>query len=474
MARRLLLLGGALALASILLAASWLAVAAPAVSGYAAKILGSGHFVSGRSVERILHEDLEPVFPFPGLLRWTADDEAGELRCNLLGMGFRQARLRPGLGCPLDPVEGASPLDRLGALPVRGPLRDDPRPWPAGDALPPLPWPAEVDRARLEATVASAFDEQDPLHPIRTRAVLVTWKDRILAERYASDIHRHTALVGWSMSKSVTAALVGVAVRRGLMTVADPILHPAWSAPDDPRRSITVEHCLHMSSGLAFDESYGLPPTDVTRLLFLADDPADFAARKALLHLPGRRFSYSTATTKLLCFALQRAVGPSARDGLSFPREALFEPLGMRSAVFECSSGGRLMGGSFVWASARDWARFGLLHLHDGVWAGRRILPEGWVDASTRPASSAPTGNYGYQCWLNRGRGSAGTDRPYPALPPDTVFFQGHEGQQVALIPSAELLVLRLGATHPSKRWDRGAFTAAVLACLRPAEVGHR
>lgn len=439
---------------------------APVVSGYGAKIMAGGVFLSGRSPESIVEEDLRPVLPLPSLLWIDVDRTKCTVTASLCGLGTRRARLRPGLGCPLDPVKGPSPLDELAPLPARPSSDDDPRPWPLGDRTSTEPFPATVKRYELDRVVATAFSEAPSGPPLQSRAVLVVWRDRIVAERYGPQIQRHSPLIGWSMSKSVTGALIGLAVSRGLLKAKDPVLHPVWSKAEDPRRAITVEHLLHMRSGLAFDESYGLPPSDVTRLLFLETDPAAFAADRPLVHAPGSHFAYSTATSKLLAWVLLKAHGGRLRDSLRFPREALFGPLGMKTAVMEPAPNGLLMGGSFVWASARDWARFGLLYLHDGVWEGRRLLPEGWVQDSFRPAPSTTEKNYGVQCWLNGATNGPPPSRPYPSLPEDCVFFQGHEGQQIALIPSRDLLVLRLGATHPSNRWDRGAFTTAVLRCF--------
>jgi CubicO group peptidase (beta-lactamase class C family) len=202
-----------------------------------------------------------------------------------------------------------------------------------------------------------------------------------------------------------------------------------------------------MSSGLNFSETYAEKPvSDVQFMLFTQPDMAAYAAARPLESEPGTRWNYSTGETNVIAGILRRAF-ESDREYWAFPRRFLFNRIGMRTAVFETDATGLYVCGAGLFASARDWARFGLLYLNDGVWEGRRILPEGWVSYSTEPAPTAEKGDYGAQIWLNGGPEGRPELRPFPSLPPDLYYFQGYQGQYVAVIPSRRVVVVRLGMT---------------------------
>jgi CubicO group peptidase (beta-lactamase class C family) len=228
-----------------------------------------------------------------------------------------------------------------------------------------------------------------------------------------------------------------------------------------------------MSSGLAFEERYGAG-AEATEMLFRTADMAAFAAARPLAHAPGTVWSYSSGTTNILSGLVRRSFGGDDRAYLEFPRRALFEPLGMRSAVLETDASGTFVGSSFLYATARDWARFGLLYLHDGVVqpgsppaspSGTRLLPEGWVDFARRPAPAAPKGQYGAQWWLNPG--ARPEDRVMPSLPPDLFYAQGFQEQSVVVVPSRGAVIVRLGLTNDESAWNLEAFVAEVLAALQ-------
>jgi CubicO group peptidase (beta-lactamase class C family) len=197
-------------------------------------------------------------------------------------------------------------------------------------------------------------------------------------------------------------------------------------------------------------------------MLFGTGDAAGFAAAKRLAAEPGTRWSYASGTTNIIARGLRHAVGGSDEDYLAFPRRALFEPLGMTSAVMEPDAAGGYVGSSFMFATARDWARFGRLYLQDGVWEGRRLLPEGWVAFSVKPAPAAPGGVYGAHFWLGFDGGSyapSGT----AGIPADAYHAIGHEGQFITMIPSRRLVVVRLGLAVGRGSWDHAAFLRRLL-----------
>jgi len=461
--RRRLRLAALVAGAAGLLAAGNLARQVILVgNGYVAKIVCSGVYVSGRKPQAVL--DTEIRLNDPGILRLvSADVERSNrtVRSRFLGLGERVAVYRDGLGCTLALGVGAGELAAhglpasLAALPVSGTS------WPTREARAAAGGPAALNPAAVAAALDEAFAEPGPVATRRTRAVVIVQDGRLVAERYGPGFGPESALTGWSMTKSVTNALVGVLVREGKLALDAPLRVPEWSAPRDSRHALTLRQLLHMSSGLAFTESYGNPLGDVIWMLFGTGDAAGFAARKPLAAPPGQKWSYSSGTTNIIARALRGAVGGTEADYHLFPRRALFEPLGMTSAVIEPDAAGTFVGSSLMFATAREWARFGLLFLQDGTWEGKRILPEGWVAFSVTPAPAAPDGVYGAHFWLRLGRGYAPSGEQ--GIPPGTYHAIGHEGQLLTIIPSRRLVVVRLGLSVGRGAWDQAAFLRRLL-----------
>jgi len=428
-------------------------------AGYAAKIVCSGVFVSHRDATSLLAIDVAA----DGLsfLRHTVvkvDREARAVSATLFGLATRTAQYREGQGCALfatgagpHALRAGSAADRTIERPVAADELDNLADLPPG-----------LDQNRLDDVVRSAFSEPDPDHLRRTRAVAVIYKQRLIAERYADPLTKDTPLPGWSMTKGVVNALLGVLVNEGKVSLRDPAAIPQWQGHDDPRRKISVEHLLHMSSGLRFEENYRNPLADAPYMLFGVPDTAAYAAAKPLEAEPGTRWGYASGTSNILSYAIRQVVGDA--DYPAFPRRALFDRIGMRSAVLETDASGTFVGSSFMYATARDWARLGLLYLRDGVWSGQRILPAGWAAYTRTPAPNAPDQSYGAHFWLrlsdNRcARGS----RPLPA---DAFHATGYEGQFITIIPSRELVLVRLGLTRSPCAWDQQAFVHRVLSAL--------
>ncbi len=431
------------------------------LGGHVAKVVCSAVFLSGREPGQVMGEELAQY----GFMSTHVDRETASVSASLFGLAGRQAIFRPGLGCTL--VIGTTGAALRAQVP--GLARPEPRVagiWPDGDVTRDGVWPGNVDREKLDEAVDRAFQEAVPGMDRRTRAIVVLYDGEIIAERYAPGITRETRLAGWSMTKSVTGALVGILVGDGRLDLEQSAPVPEWSDSDDPRHAITLDQMLRMSSGLKFDEDYEDPFSDVLQMLYGEADPARYAARLTLVTTPGEAWSYSSGTTNIISRIIRDAVGGSLTDYLTFPRRALFDRIGMKSAVMEPSASGNLVGSSFMYATARDWARFGLLYLQDGVWAGERILPAGWVDYARTPTPGAPRGEYGAQWWLNAGAKEDPADRWFPDVPRDAYFCQGFEGQFVTVIPSRKLVIVRLGASVPFEAWDHNAFVAGVVAAV--------
>jgi CubicO group peptidase (beta-lactamase class C family) len=430
-------------------------------TAYVSKTVCSGVFVTGRKAQSVL--DAEIRSNDPGILRIVSvevDRSAGTVRSRLLGLGERVAIYREGLGCTL--AVGVAPRELASrGLPMPAAMPATLRgPWPSratvGDSTPGL------SPAAVTAALDEAFAEPGPLPSRRTRAMVVVHDGRIVGERYAPGYGPDSPLPGWSMTKSVINALVGVLVREGRLALDEPLRVPEWSRAGDPRGAITLRQLLQMSDGLRFSESYGNPLGDVLSMLFWTGDAAGFAAGKSLAAPPGSRWSYSSGSTNIIARGLRQSVGGSEADYLLFPRRALFEPLGMASAVMEPDAAGDYVGSSFMFATARDWARFGLLYLQDGVWEGKRILPEGWVAFSVKPAPAAPGGVYGAHFWLRLGRGTYAPSGD-EGIPADAYHAIGHEGQLLTVIPSRRLVVVRLGLSVGHGVWDHAAFLRRLL-----------
>jgi len=354
---------------------------------------------------------------------------------------------------------------------------------PSGVAWPTRDWPsatlpAGVDAAAVERALAAA-DRVDP-ELGETRAVVVVQGGRIVAERYARGFGPTTRLISWSMAKSITHALVGIAVRRGLVDVDRGMGNPRWPA-SDPRAAVTWRQWLQMVDGQDYHEVGVRDPAhnDAARMLFGEGrlDVAAFAASLPQVHAAGTHWNYNTAGIELVDDALGRvfAPGASAADRRARVAEVLrtelFAPLGMTSALPEFDAAGTFLGGSFVYATARDFARFGLLYLRDGVWDGTRILPAGWVDFA-RTRGPAPDGaTYGAGFWVTPPAGDpARAHALTPDAPADLFTAQGHEGQLVTIVPSKDLVIVRLGLLDDFRGWrPLGRWLQALVAAFPDA-----
>jgi len=439
--RRLLL--GVLVLvaaAGLLYGLRQLHVAASVGTGYAARVLCSLVLNSDQDPQAALRDYVaHEVWPLGAVLRVDVDREAGEVRASALGLARARALHRDGLGCTL--LAGASEQTLRAQAPELKPLPPLPsdRPWPYGRRGPDAPAPA------LAAAVDRAFAEPHPREgPLRqTTAVVVAHRGHLVAERYAPGYTPTTPMLSWSMAKSVLATLVGLADSEGLLDLEVPAPVPEWRGADDPRRAITVDHLLRQSSGLAFDETYGAT-NDVSRMLFTRRDTGAFAAAFPLAHPPDTVWSYSSGTSNILARVLRDAFEGDLARMVRWARARLFEPADMRTALCEPDASGSFVASSFCFMSARDWARFGQLHLQGGVWSGARVLPAGWVEYATTP-TPASEGRYGAHWWLNAGDPEDPAQRMWPSLPREVYAARGHSGQYVVVDPTADLVVVRLG-----------------------------
>jgi CubicO group peptidase (beta-lactamase class C family) len=426
----------------------------PRATGYAAKIGCSAAFVSGRPVAAVREQELAQV----AFVHVEFDEQARTVEASVAGIARQRAVHQGSVGCVRSRSEPSAAITQREPKLV-GEV-DHSQPWPLGDGEDRRPDPDGLDRAALDAIVADAFAEPEPDAPRNTRALLVAYEGRLVAERYAEGFDATMALPGWSMAKSVTNALFGLLVGRGELELDAPAPVPEWhEQPGDPRAAITSSQLLRMSSGLAFEERYG-PFGPGSDMLFVDESCAALAIAAPLIAEPGTHYAYSSGTANIIARIIRdRFSSPEAQG--QFFHEALFEPLGLRSAVLELDATGTFVGSSFALMTARDWARLGQLYLDDGLWNGRRILPEGWVEYSRTPAPAAPHGEYGALFQTNAGRWRL------PSAPEDAFEMVGYEGQSVLIVPSRRAVIVRLGLTRGAS-WDTDELARRVLATLPP------
>lgn len=429
-------------------------------TGAAAQVACGGVFVSGFAPAQAEQDVTRLAAPITVGIEYKIDRGAQTLTASKSGVA-RTALYRPGLGCTLLVDTDVQTL-RKQAVGVASPkAKSRSALWPAGDRVEPRP-PAKVDAAALARALDDALRDETPASEIDTRALVVVQGGRIVGERYAKGYSQDTRFLGWSSSKSVTAALIGTLVTDRKLTLDAAASVPAWHGADDPRRVITLRHLLTMSSGSDFREGEYLPGDDSTVMLFERGDMAGYAAAKRAAHAPDSVFSYSSGTTNILARIVFDATGGSLQASEEYARRRLFEPAGMTSAVFERDASGVVVGSSYFYATARDWARFGLLHLNRGEINGQRILSPEWVDFVRAPSKADD--QYGGQFWRNDLKEDG--SRRYPGVPEDAYFALGHNTQIVAIIPSRDTVIVRLGWTTGKGRFDMNRHFGAILAAL--------
>lgn len=302
-----------------------------------------------------------------------------------------------------------------------------------------LSWPTDQwPRAEANAETIAQADSLFALEPDQgfTYALLVIREGRLIYERYDAGANAIYMQYSWSMAKSVVHALVGILVGQGKIDLYEPAAVPEWQASDDPRRAITLDQLLRMSSGLAFNEDYidGEASDVIPMLMFDGrDDAGAYAANKPALYPPGQQWAYSSGTTNIICRILRDIVGDGPTGMNAFMEEHLFRPLGMRTPTPRYDTSGTFIGSSFLFAIPQDFARFGYLYLRDGVWDGQRILPKGWVDYARTPTYQDEEQAYGAHWWLR----------------PNTNWFMasGYDGQRILIAPEEDAIVVRCGRT---------------------------
>jgi CubicO group peptidase (beta-lactamase class C family) len=428
-------------------------------TGVVAHNVCSKAFVSGLDPQTVFSETIERdgLRRLRRLLGFRIDRAAKTVDASVAGMFGSHAAFHEGFGCVLrhgakEPPNPKSDIEAL-RIPKSPPLL-------AEIAGPDVVQPADP---ALKAALDHAFEE--PAEPPfrRTKAVVVVHDGKVIAERYATGIGVDTPLMGFSMTKSVVSALIGIMTQQGLTSPSLPAPVPEWRG--DLRREIEVGHLLRMTTGLALDETNsGFDPS--SQMIYLHDDMAGFAAKAKPIAPPGTRWHYSSATTQLLARAIRDAVG-GPEQTLAFAWRELFNPLGMRNVTLEFDGSGTPQGSTYMLASARDWARFGLLYLNDGIVGGKRVLHEDWVSYS---AAATLDSDYGAGFWTNRSDHPNAKGRVQLGIPRNAFFASGDLGQRIVIMPSQHLVVVRLGDSVDSSGDIRGLgrLVKEVIAAVQP------
>lgn len=397
-------------------------------TGLGAKLACSGYYITGQKPQDIV-EDLASYSPATRLVELDFSQD-NRVVADLGGLSSASATFRPDLGCSLD-VGNTQSLDTAAIDDIEAKA---------------LPWPAGNQVGTLRDDIQSLVNDivvQDNQAGLNTRAMVVVKRGDIIAESYAQGVEVDTPLLGWSMGKSLTAMMVGrFDYLHGVNSLDSTKLFEQWG---DERQHISLENLLRMSSGLVFDETYA-PGSDSTHMLFSAYSASNVAIDSDLGYPPSAHFSYSSGTTNIIARWLHEQLGGDVQSSAAFLRDQMFAPIGMHTAVFEVDPSGVFVGSSYIYASGRDWARLGWLMVNKGAINGQQLLAPEWVEAAATTNNSDNFPGYGFQFWLNA-KDKQADALHWPALPKDAYFMMGNRKQSVMMVPSQDLVIVRLGWT---------------------------
>lgn len=409
-----------------------------------AKILCSGVFVQGRDASVHAYADLERFahFGWGDDFVYDVDEERQRVTMSAAGVPDRVAQYNGDQGCSILPRGADDVYFEPSDVGAEWPRRSWEL-WPMGERLPDTALPAEVDGDAVNAALDFAIANHE--HGQNTRAVVALYKGRVIGERYATGVARDMPHLSWSEGKSITAALIGVLIQQGALTLDQLAPIAEWhESPNDPRAEITIRQLLNMSSGLDFN-NWGLGADRSLsienhhfRIYFDGINVFEHAVSFPMEAEAGQRWEYLNSDPLALGRIVRETVEARGQDYHAFPWTDLFDKIGVKNAVLETDAWGNFILTGFDYMSARDWARFGQLHLQDGTWGDEKILPTGWSDFVSTPAPASTNRGYGGLFWLNAG---GAMDR----LPADAYWPSGFMGQMTMIVPSRDVVVVRLG-----------------------------
>ena len=440
--------------------------------------IGAHHLCSGlwvvgrvtpRSAKDILAQDIAPFKDFSWDSRFTFRVDAARHAVTVSGPGIvpRTSVFSGDQGCAILP-RGESEVHFKPAAVPRNLPDAAAQPWPTGDLNAATPAPAGVNATAVNAALDWGMAQTQH----NTRAIVAVYQGKIVGERYAAGWTKDTPQISWSEGKSITAALAGILARQGALKVDDYAPVKEWRKPGDPRGQIRVRDLLHMSSGLDFANLGLNGPESFTRankhmrVYFDGLNVFEHAVNQPQEIAPNTQWRYRNSDPLTLGRIVKEAVEAKGENYLTFPQRALFDKIGARNFVLETDAWGNFIMTGFDYGSARDWARFGLLHLRDGVFQGTRILPEGWVKFISTPAPADKSLGYGGLFWLNRGGAWKG-------VPEDAFMASGHMGQYTMVIPSRDMVVVRLGPSPAGEQEYFSELVSRILKGVPEKSVAH-
>ena len=417
------------------------------ITGFSSKSVTSGHFLDNRSLETIEQGDNDI-----DKIDWATNEINNSERfviSKVYGLKERKSIYREGLGATLinDDFDISKPYN----VPKRTKINTN-LPFPYGNLEPKDTVFSNIDYVKLKGVIEDSFDKKGQKDK-RTRSVIVIYKNKIIAEKYDDGFNKNSKILGWSMTKSLTATYFGILQKQSKFDIMKPAPIAEWK--NDERSKITTNDLLHMNSGLEWEEDYG-KISDVTKMLFIEEDMTKSQINKPLVGKPNNTWNYSSGTTNLLSGILRKQF-KTHQEYLDFWYTNLLDKIGMNSAIVETDMVGNFVGSSYGWATTRDWAKFGLLYLHKGNWNGEQIFDESWVKYVSTPTNTS-NGQYGAQFWLNAGG-------RFPNAPKDMYYASGYQGQMVAIFPSHDLVIVRMGLKEDPE-FDFNGLLSGVVGSL--------
>jgi CubicO group peptidase (beta-lactamase class C family) len=419
------------------------------ISGFSAKSIASGHFLDNRSKDLI--EKTDNDIDLIDLAKNQINDVEKFATASVYGLKERKAIYREGLGATLinDDFDVSKPYD----VPKRTILNTN-LTFPYGNLEPKDTVFSNIDYAKLSKAVANAFDTNNQKLK-RSRSVLVIYKDKIIAEKYDKGFNKNSRILGWSMTKSITATYFGILQKQGKIDINKPAPIKEWQK--DSRKNITINNLLQMNSGLEWEEKYD-KICDATKMLFQAEDVTKSQIGKQFVGKPNQTWNYSSGTTNLLSGIIRNQF-KTHQEYIDFWYSSLINKIGMNSMIVEQDMAGNFIGSSYGWATTRDWSKLGLLYLHKGNWNGEQIFDESWSKYVSKPTNGSK-GDYGAHFWLNAGN-------RFPNAPKDIYSCNGFQGQMVFIIPSHDMVIVRMGLKEQKDGFDFNGLLKGVLGSFK-------
>lgn len=432
-------------------------VSFPIMSGFTAKNMCSCVFVGDRDPKSVEAEELGS-FPL-SLAKYTVDSVEYTVTSTVFGMAKKKAIYRKGFGCTLVNELSEADIKKQTAPALISSSQNDSVQWPLGSKAAEY-IPANIDFARLSKLCKQEVLKTNAKGQQEGRALLVIYDGRLISENYAPGFTKNSKMLGWSMAKSITSALIGLLIKQGKLDLQQPAPVPEWRDAKDERHSITLENLLQQTSGLDFEENYNRS-SNATIMLFQKSDMGAYAASRSVREKPGTKFYYSSGNSNILSRIVRQTTGD--KNYHSFIYDSLFHKAGMYNTIMEPDASGTMVGSSYIFATAQDWARFGLLYYNNGVVNGQQLFPADWVKKTAAPSSADKLQQYGYQFWLNGYDIKTPSQRKFSAAPADMFYADGYAGQYVFIIPSKKLVIVRLGF----KNFDENELLRKILQCVK-------